>query len=142
MQGGFFVIQSITGSAQAYVLEKALSASSLRQKTISNNIANVNTPKFKRSEVLFEDILQQKMSGSQQLDLAKTNEKHISTQSQALAPTMRMVADNSFRTDGNNVDIDIEMANMAKNSIYYDALAQQLSRYFTTLKSVIKEGRG
>ncbi|TCL40163.1 flagellar basal-body rod protein FlgB [Anaerospora hongkongensis] len=136
------MIQSITGSAQAYVLEKALSASSLRQKTISNNIANVNTPKFKRSEVLFEDILQQKMSGSQQLDLAKTNEKHISTQSQALAPTMRMVADNSFRTDGNNVDIDIEMANMAKNSIYYDALAQQLSRYFTTLKSVIKEGRG
>ncbi len=136
------MIQSITGSAQAYVLEKALSASSLRQKTISNNIANVNTPKFKRSEVLFEDILQQKMSGSQQLDLAKTNEKHISTQSQALAPTMRMVADNSFRTDGNNVDIDIEMANMAKNSIYYDSLAQQLSRYFTTLKSVIKEGRG
>lgn len=136
------MIQSITGSAQAYVLEKALSASSLRQKTISNNIANVNTPKFKRSEVLFEDILQQKMSGTQQLDLAKTNEKHISTQSQALAPTMRMVADNSFRTDGNNVDIDIEMANMAKNSIYYDALAQQLSRYFTTLKSVIKEGRG
>lgn len=136
------MIQSITGSAQAYILEKALSASSLRQKTISNNIANVNTPKFKRSEVLFEDILQQKMSGSQQLDLAKTNEKHISTQSQALAPTMRMVADNSFRTDGNNVDIDIEMANMAKNSIYYDALAQQLSRYFTTLKSVIKEGRG
>lgn len=136
------MIQSITGSAQAYVLEKALSASSLRQKTISNNIANVNTPKFKRSEVLFEDILQQKMSGSQQLELAKTNEKHISTQSQALAPTMRMVADNSFRTDGNNVDIDVEMANMAKNSIYYDALAQQLSRYFTTLKSVIKEGRG
>ena len=136
------MIQSITGSAQAYVLEKALSASSLRHKTISNNIANVNTPKFKRSEVLFEDILQQKMSGTQQLDLAKTNEKHISTQSQALAPTMRMVADNSFRTDGNNVDIDIEMANMAKNSIYYDALAQQLSRYFTTLKSVIKEGRG
>lgn len=136
------MLQSITGSAQAYVLEKALSASSLRQKTISNNIANVNTPKFKRSEVLFEDILQQKMSGSQQLDLAKTNEKHISTQSQGLAPTMRMVADNSFRTDGNNVDIDIEMANMAKNSIYYDALAQQLSRYFSTLKSVIKEGRG
>lgn len=140
MQGGFFVIQSIMGSSQAYVLEKALSASSLRQKTISNNIANVNTPKFKRSEVLFEDVLQQKMFGSQ-LELAKTNEKHISTQSQALGPTMRTVTDNSFRTDGNNVDIDIEMANMAKNSIYYDALAQQLSRYFSTLKSAINEGR-
>lgn len=135
------MIQSIMGSSQAYVLEKALSASSLRQKTISNNIANVNTPKFKRSEVLFEDVLQQKMFGSQ-LELAKTNEKHISTQSQALGPTMHTVTDNSFRTDGNNVDIDIEMANMAKNSIYYDALAQQLSRYFSTLKSVIKEGKG
>ena len=135
------MIQSITGSVQANILEKALSASSLRQKTISNNIANVNTPGFKRSEVLFEDILQQKMSGSR-LNLAKTNERHLSTQPQSLAPTMRMVTDNSFRTDGNNVDIDIEMANMAKNSIYYDALAQQLSRYFTGLKSVIKEGRG
>jgi len=84
--------------------------------------------------------LQQKMFGSQ-LELAKTNEKHISTQSQALGPTMHTVTDNSFRTDGNNVDIDIEMANMAKNSIYYDALAQQLSRYFSTLKSAINEGR-
>lgn len=134
------MIQSILGSSQAYVLEKALSASSLRQKTISNNIANVNTPNFKRSEVVFEDILQQKMSGTQ-LALAQTNEKHISTQSQSVVPSINLVADNSFRTDGNNVDIDAEMANMAKNSIYYDALAQQLSRYFTSIKSAINEGR-
>ena len=135
------MIQAIVGAPQAYVLEKALAASSLRHKVISNNIANVNTPGFKRSDVVFEDILQQKLSDRAPLPMTQTHAKHISPHPQSLSPAMHVMADYTLRTDGNNVDIDAEMANMAKNSIYYDALAQQMNRYFSGIKSAINEGR-
>ena len=52
------------------------------------------------------------------------------------------ITQTSYRTDGNNVDIDTEMAGMAKNNIYYNAVVQQVAGYFSGLRSVIKEGRG
>lgn len=57
--------------------------------------------------------------------------KHISPSAKLIARYAHVMADYTLRTDGNNVDIDAEMANMAKNSIYYDALAQQMTRYFS-----------
>lgn len=135
------MIQSLVASPHAYILEKSISASALRHKVISNNIANVNTPGFKKSDVIFEDILQQKLSVTSSLPMAQTHNKHLGLRSQGLSPAVQLAADYSLRTDGNNVDIDAEMANMAKNGIYYDALAQQLSRYYTGIKSAINEGR-
>jgi len=135
------VLKSLLASPQAAVLENALMASSLRHKVISNNIANVNTPGFKKSEVAFEDMLQSALYGSN-MPLAQTNEKHFSVSQSAprVLPIVNTVANTSLRTDGNNVDIDIEMAELAKNNIYYNAVAQQLGHYFTSLKSVINGG--
>lgn len=139
--GGFWVLNSILSSPRVGVLEQALSASSLRQQTISNNIANVNTPNFKKSEVVFEDLLQDAMD-NKKLQMVKTNSQHLSTQKGNIpTPSVNVVDQTSFRTDGSNVDIDIEMANLAKNNIYYNAVVQQLGSYFTGIKSVIKEGR-
>lgn len=45
------------------------------------------------------------------------------------------------RLDGNNVDIDIEMGNLAKNTIQYHVLAQRISDHFNKLKTVIRDGR-
>lgn len=134
------MLKSITGSPHAIVLENALSAAALRHKVISNNIANVNTPGFKRSEVVFEDVLQEKLSNTK-LSMTRTASKHLAGRMEGVGPLVNTVTENSFRSDGNNVDIDSEMANMAKNNIYYDAIAQQLSRYYSGLKSVINEGR-
>ena len=133
----------------ATAMQKALAASSLRQQVLSNNIANVNTPNFKRSDVLFGEELQQaveqgeKRNGNgRRLELKKTNAKHlpVSGNSSAEAKIVNE-ASTTMRTDGNNVDIDREMAEVAKNSIFYQANAQQLSRYYATLKSVITGGR-
>ena len=135
------MIRSLVGSPQVHILEKSISASSLRHKVISNNIANVNTPGFKRSQVAFEDILQQKLSGHNALPMAQTHSKHINYRPQDLSPRINLMANSTLRVDGNNVDIDAEMATMAKNSIYYDALSQQMSRYFSGIKSAINEGR-
>jgi len=135
------VLNSIVSSPRVAVLEQALSASSLRQKVISNNIANVNTPGYKKSEVVFEDLLQNTMD-TDKLPMFQTNERHLPLQQKTIpTPTINLVGNTSVRTDGSNVDIDVEMASLAKNSIYYNAVAQQVSSYFSVIKSAIKEGR-
>ncbi len=141
------MLNSLLQSTQVSILEKALSAASLRHKVISNNIANVNTPKFKKSEVSFEDRLATAMdsqNASASSLLARTHERHLPIQSHAnlnVEPTVNTITTNSFRTDDNNVDIDGEMAGLAKNSIYYDAVAGQISKYFSNIKSAINGGR-
>jgi flagellar basal-body rod protein FlgB len=135
------VLNSILSSPRVEVLEQALAASSLRQKVISNNISNVNTPGFKKSEVVFEDLLQGAMNDSR-LPMMKTNPRHLPLQKTGVpTPTVNVVGNTAFRTDGSNVDIDIEMADLAKNNIYYNAVVQQMSSYFSGIKSAIKEGR-
>lgn len=135
------MVKSILSSPQELVLERALASSSMRHKVISNNIANVNTPGFKRSDVVFEDKLAEALNPAKAV-LARTNPRHMTGgHGGSFAPFIATDVNTSFRTDGNNVDIDAEMANLAKNNIYYDAVAQQLGRYFSNLKSAINEGR-
>lgn len=137
------MLNSLLKSTQVSVLEKALSAASLRHKVISNNIANVNTPKFKKSEVSFESQLELAMS-SEKTPIARTHARHLPIKAKEMnvEPTVNTITTTSFRSDGNNVDIDSEMASLAKNSIYYDAVAQQISKYFANIKSAINGGRG
>lgn len=135
------VLDAILSSPRAAVLEQALSAASLRQKVISNNIANVNTPEYKKSEVSFEDMLQSTINGDK-MPMLQTNARHLSTQPKGVpAPQVNLIGNTSIRKDGNNVDIDVEMASLAKNSIYYNAVVQQLSSYYSGLKTVIREGK-
>lgn len=133
-------------TASATAMRQALERASLRQQVLSNNIANVNTPQFKRSDVAFGDQLQQAIEqdtqkSAKRLALQKTNPRHLAPEGRETGP--RIVRDDAvtMRADGNNVDIDREMAEVAKNSIFYQANAQQLSRYYSTLKSVITGGR-
>lgn len=136
------MLNSITEPTQAAVLEKGIYASSLRHKVLSNNIANVNTPKFKRSDVSFEGYLQSSLADNgKKLPLARTNEKHLNASGGFTALSVNAQSAYSIRTDGNNVDIDSEMAEMAKNTIYYDAVTQQLSRYYSGIKNAIREGK-
>ncbi|SDD46382.1 flagellar basal body rod protein FlgB [Sporomusa acidovorans] len=142
------MLNSLLQSTQVSILEKALSAASLRHKVISNNIANVNTPKFKKSEVSFENQLAAAMdaqNSSKATLLARTNERHLPIPNQTsglhIEPEVNTITTTSFRSDDNNVDIDSEMAGMAKNSIYYNAVADQISKYYSNLKSVINGGK-
>ena len=142
------MLNSLLQSTQVSILEKALSAASLRHKVISNNIANVNTPKFKKSEVSFEDRLATAMDSqntSASSLLARTHERHLPIQSKTanlnVEPTVNTITTNSFRTDDNNVDIDGEMAGLAKNNIYYNAVADRINKYFSNIKTVINGGR-
>ena len=135
------MLDRITSSPVVSVLQNAMGAATLRQKVICNNIANVNTPNFKKSEVMFEDLLSQELddSNSGKLKMARTNEKHLPLKKglKNVQPVVDQINETSMRTDKNNVDIEIEMANLAKNSIYYNAVATRMGDYFSGMKSVI-----
>lgn len=131
------------GIENIVLLQKGLYAATVRNNVIANNIANVDTPNFKRSEVKFEDILKDAINGTK-LRGYVTNPKHIPIGPPAIdsiQPEIVQVNDTSMRLDGNNVDIDAEMANLAKNQLYYYALVQRVSGELNSIMTAVKDGR-
>lgn len=125
------------------IMSRGLDAASLRNEVIANNLANVDTPGFKRSDVSFEQELLKAMSGKQKLQGFVTDEKHIPIGGPSqgeIVPRVIPEKTTSIRNDGNNVDIDREMAAMAKNSIVYSALIEEINGEFRKIKTAI-EGR-
>lgn len=122
------------------VLEQGLSAASLRNTVIANNLANVETPGYKRSDVVFEEELRKALSQNNSFTGFMTDEKHIPIGSPSIInvfPQTVVEEGTTMRNDGNNVDIDREMAALAKNEIMYQAITQELNGEFQKLKSAI-----
>ncbi|MBR5361297.1 MAG: flagellar basal body rod protein FlgB [Lachnospiraceae bacterium] len=121
------------------VLDKAADASWLRNEAISNNIANVDTPNYKRQDVSFETELQHALRSSKYVSLDDKVESLNSGRLSHIEPrTYIDHAGFSYRLDGNNVDIDTENVELASNQIKYTALVQSIDQEFKNLKSVIK----
>ena len=137
------MLEEVMSPMKVAAMEKALAADYLRHQVISNNIANANTPGFKRSDVTFEEELSKAIDvSSNKLQTMVTHSKHISGRKN-LSGEPAVVVENStsFRVDGNNVDMDREMANMVKNQIHYNALAQKIAGFYAGLKNIIREGK-
>jgi len=119
-------------------LTKGLDAEALRQRVIANNVANVNTPNFKKSTVAFESLLK-KALGRESLEMITTHPKHFggTPRLAELKPEVNLNETTTMRTDGNNVDIDEEMTNLAANGIQYQATARELSDRISLLSFVI-----
>lgn len=121
------------------ILEKGLDASSLRQKVLADNVANVDTPGFKRSEVDFEAILSSAMAGTKEiLPLKATSPQHLTATENGLVNGIVQDQSSTLRNDGNNVDIDKEMANVAENGLYYEGVTRALSSQLGLLRMVIQ----
>lgn len=123
------------------ILEKALNGTWTRNKIISQNISNVDTPNYKRKEVMFEDYLKQELYENKQR-LVTTNEKHIKGLGMKTEFVPKIIEDKStsYRFDGNNVNIDTESAELSKNVIMYDALVRQITDEYEKVKNAIIEG--
>lgn len=116
------------------VLEKAADASWIRNAAISNNIANVDTPGYKRKDVDFEKYLQSAVAGGGSLD-----DEVAGIELETLTGTTYTdYGTVSYRLDGNNVDIDTENAELAKNQMKYYTMLDSVSQEFSRLKSVMK----
>jgi flagellar basal-body rod protein FlgB len=118
------------------VVDRALDASYLRETVIANNIANVDTPYYKRKDVNFQDVLDDAIDSAKYktIDQAVTS---INTDD--LNPIEYTDAENfSYRIDRNNVDIDTENAELASEQLRYQALIQSANLDFSRFRSVIK----
>ncbi|RKD27794.1 flagellar basal-body rod protein FlgB [Caminicella sporogenes DSM 14501] len=124
------------------IYQKALSAAWLRNEAISNNIANVNTPGYKRKDVKFEKILKEFLNDNS-FKLKTTHPKHISNKNDIEDIEIQITTEynTSFRKDENNVNIDTEMAELAKNTIKFNALIKQLNGKLHRIKMCITDGR-
>jgi len=134
-------LDKFLGGQTARVLERAMDGAALRHKVIANNIANVNTPNFKRSDVQFETLLARSLQDG--MPLTTTHPKHLAlTSGDPAAVQPRIVTDRSIsmRNDGNNVDIDVENARMLENNVYFEAVARQATAIFERLRTAIKGG--
>ena len=118
------------------VLDKAADASWIRNEAISNNIANVDTPGYKRQDVNFEEQLRRAMKNSRYTSI---DERVKNIDLDRLKPiTYRDHSSLSYRLDGNNVDIDTENVELASNQIRYQGLTDSITKQFQGLQSVRK----
>ncbi len=107
-----------------------------RQEVIGQNLANVDTPGYQAQTLNFEDLLKRAMNGSAPLSLESTNPAHISLGSQASTFSTGLRQGGSWRSDGNDVDIDVELNQMAETGIRYQAITQLVSQKFSLLKAL------
>lgn len=126
------------------ILEKSLDATLLRHEVITQNIANHDTPNYKKSNVKFEEFLSNAINESSFKGF-KTNSRHVDIGGSNIESVSPIVTKDykelSIRLDGNNVDIEAEEALQAQNIIQYNTLVQSLNSGYNRLKNAIKEGR-
>lgn len=116
------------------MLRNALNVSELRQRVISSNISNINTPGYKANRLDFEKYFDQALN--QTNTLLQTHEQHIASHDEASYIVQQ--DGTSIQDNGNNVDIDYEMAELAANNIYYDALVSQINAKYKMVRESIK----
>ena len=118
------------------VLDKAADASWTRESLIANNIANADTPGYKRQDIDFQTALKNELGRYKYTSLDRKIQDVDLTQ---LNPEVYTDSANySHRLDGNNVDIDTEQVELASEQIKYQALTTSISSEFQRLQTVLK----
>jgi flagellar basal-body rod protein FlgB len=129
----------IQSDAYSYVnvLDKALDASNLRETVITNNLANVNTPGYKRREVDFESLLRQELDQTkwESLDakIQNVNLDHLDASVQYDLAAYGY----DYRLDGNNVDVDVENVELASEQLRYQMLSDSVTQEFSRISTAI-----
>lgn len=127
-------------SSVTNLLFDQLSFRSDRQKIISSNIANINTPNYKTKDLVFESELK-KAEQSRDLNLATTNSMHMNSFQDIKKPNepkLVNVKGLEEQNDGNNVNLDTQMSEMSKNKIIFDALQSSIKKDSRLFRSVIE----
>lgn len=131
----------IGDSITTALLQRALDGSWQRQRAISNNIANHETPGYKAIKVNFEDSLEKEI---ERLENGVPSKETIQKGIDALKSSdIDVYSDYSTteRADGNNVDLDLENIEMAKTQIQYQYLTRSMTDMFSRLRYAISEGK-
>lgn len=120
-------------------LEHGLTYATLKNKTITQNIANVDTPNYKTKDVSFQDVFNDAKKSS--ISAYRTDAKHYDFSIEIGKSGVYSNENFRSRPNGNAVNMDAEQAKLAENTIYYNALIERLNSKFSTLNTVVKGGR-
>jgi len=130
---------------QIDILHRTMDTSMLRQNVIANNIANANTPNFKRQDVNFESRLAYALQTERQeprFQEALTNERHISFHERLDYRDVRprRVTDfaSTAKNNGNNVDIEVESMNQLNNQLAYQMMTRSVADAFQRVNLVLR----
>jgi flagellar basal-body rod protein FlgB len=129
------------------LLERGLNASMVKRKVLADNIANVDVPNFKRSEVTFEENLKralesEKTEKMKEVPTKISDERHIQffkpLDHNKVSPKTNIDYLTSMRADGNNVDIEKEMTDSAQIQMHYSLMVERLNQNTKMLNMVLK----
>lgn len=126
------------------ILQRSMDVATIRRRVISDNLANADTPNFKRSDINFESELKRALNSekSSNMDGAMTNSRHISFNKpmdwQQVQP--RRVLDYLTSTDnnGNNVDVEVESMAALKNQLSYNLMTSAVANHFSQISMVVR----
>jgi flagellar basal-body rod protein FlgB len=135
---GFLIGQSTS----TVTLKKTLDAQAMRQRAHTQNIANAETPGYKRVAVDFEDQLKEVLSGETSATLRTSDPRHLTPNGAGsvadLTATAHQEPLDPNGTGVNGVNIDAEMSQMAETQLRYMTALELLKRRYTNLKSAIR----
>ena len=107
------------------IIEAGIRAESLRQKAIANNVANLETPGYRRVDVRFEELLARCLDSSGKVDLSK------------IQPQIYQPQDTPVKSNGNDVNYEGEVGRMIKNAIRHKTLVRLLAKKYNQLDQAI-----
>ena len=126
------------------ILEKSLDLRSRRHQVLASNIANIDTPNFKAFDLVIEEEIAKTENSGGDIKLVRTQANHLAGSAGASDEITLKRAEPpelSLRADGNTVDLDKTMGNLAENTLLFKAGAQIISKKFLALKEAIKGGK-
>jgi flagellar basal-body rod protein FlgB len=127
-----------------FLLERGMDAALVRRAVISDNIANVDTPHFKRSDVTFESQMQRALRSEEQgpYPAKLTQKKHIpfheTIDYRGVRAKIQTEHLSNFRNDKNNVDIEKEIVDATKNTMMYNAMVQRLNKNYKMVGMLLR----
>ncbi|HEY0393655.1 MAG TPA: flagellar basal body rod protein FlgB [Candidatus Elarobacter sp.] len=140
------VMDGISFGQTVGMLKNAMDGAGTAHSAIANNIANVNTPNFRRADVSFKDALaatEASTGDPDALGLTTTSDRHIpiggAQDAQPFSVTTTVDETTQMRIDGSNVDVDQEMAKLSLNSAYAQTMGQLLQNQYSRLRQAIQE---
>ena len=107
------------------VLSIAIKAEGLKQKAIANNVANLETKGYRRLDIKFEELLEKALEGEGSVDL---NE---------IEPVLYQPKNTPVKSDGNDVSLEKEVAEMVNNSIRHRTFIRLLDRKYKGIEEAI-----
>lgn len=116
-------------------LEKILHSTSERQKVLASNIANAETPGYKAKDIKFDTIM------GEQMKLSTTSPRHINKTGSSSSGGKVEVDNRPSWGDGNNVELNNELAKMQENLLRHNAAIKLINKKISMYKSAIRGGR-